>query len=55
MYTRYTKGYLFFLAIYVYDLVIALRSIEQIIGLKGHLRKKFSMKPIEDIDYVLEL
>jgi hypothetical protein len=30
-------------------------SIEQIDELKGHLRKKFSMKPMGDIDYVLDL
>jgi hypothetical protein len=37
------------------DLVIASTSIQQIDELEGHLRKKFSMKPIGDIDYVLGL
>lgn len=52
VYSRCTKGQKFLLAIYVDDLVIASTSIKQINELEGHLRKKFSMKPIGDIDYV---
>lgn len=35
--------------------MIASTSIKQIDELEGHLQKKFSMKPIGDIDYVLGL
>lgn len=55
VYTRHTKGYLFLLAIYIDDLVIASKSIGQIVELKRHLQKMFSMKPIGDIDFVLGL
>jgi hypothetical protein len=55
VYTQHTKGYLFILAIYIDDLVIASKSIEQIVELKGHLRKRFFMKLIKNIDYVLRL
>lgn len=37
VYTRHTKGYLFLLAIYLDDLVIASKSVEQILELEGHL------------------
>lgn len=46
---------MFLLAIYINDLVIASKSIEQILELKGHLKKRFTMKPIGDINYVLGL
>lgn len=55
MYIRHTKGYLFLLAMYIDDLVIASKSIEKIIELEGHLQKRFSIKPSGDIDYVLGL
>lgn len=55
VYSRCTEGQRFLLAIYVDDLVFASTSIEQISELKGHLRRKFFMKPIGDIDYVLGL
>jgi hypothetical protein len=44
---------LFFLAIYVDDLVIASKSVEQIAELEGHFQKIFSITSIEDIDCVL--
>lgn len=50
--TQHTKGYLFLLAIYIDDLVIASKSTKQIVKLKGHLWKRFSMKPIGYLDYV---
>lgn len=37
VYSQYIKGYLFLLARYVNDLVIALKSIEQIVKLEGYL------------------
>lgn len=52
-YTRQKKEYLFFLAIYVDGLVIVLKSIKDIVELEEHLQKRFSMKPIGDIDYIL--
>lgn len=55
VYTRHTKGCLFFLAIYIDDLIVALKSIKKIIELAGHLQKRFSMKLNEDKDYVLGL
>lgn len=56
MYTLNKKtGCLYLLVIYVNDLVIASKSIEQIVELKRYLQKRFSMKSIGDIDYVLGL
>lgn len=46
---------MFLLAIYVDDLVIASKSIKQIVELKRHHQKRFSIKPIGDLDYVLGL
>lgn len=37
------------------DLVIASNPIKQIVKLKGHLQKRFSIKPIRDLGYVLGL
>lgn len=53
--SRCTKGQKFLLAIYMDDLILASTSIQQINELKRHLRKKFSMKLIGDIVYVLGL
>lgn len=55
LYTWHTNGYLFLLAIYVDNLVIASKFMEQIVELKGHLQKKFSLKSIGEIDYVFKL
>lgn len=52
VYTQHKKGYLFLLATYVNDLDIASKAIEQIVELERHFQKRFSMKPIGDIDYV---
>lgn len=46
---------MFFLIIYVDDLVKASNSIKKIIKLEGHFQKTFSIKFIGDIDYVAGL
>lgn len=53
MYTHQQGEYLFLLAIYVDNLIIASKSATQIVEFESHLRKSFSMKPIGDINYVL--
>jgi hypothetical protein len=55
VYVRRKKDELSLLALYVDDLVVASTSIDGINQLEGHLRAKYSMKPIGDIEFVLGL
>ena len=53
VYRRRHNGQMTFLAIYVDDMVVASQSAQAISDLEHDLRKRFAMKPIGDVSFVL--